>query len=201
MGFIPHVYDRGNPDPFEYLEIKYEGQNGSGYASFTVKEGAPEGVNTLSWDYTPVSDLKNGDTIEVTVSYWSESEEDTNNDLARNYAIRLTKFKQTYTVEGLEKSDEEKAAEESEESEESSESEESQESEESAESEESSESEESQDPAAAADIIGTYKLDSSLTVGSAPLEIVYKEVEGTCSVTYRLSDYYGNYYWLPAWIA
>ena len=147
-------------DPFEYLEIKYEGQNGSGYASFTVKEGAPEGVNTLSWDYTPESDLKNGDTIEVTVSYWSESEEDTNNDLARNYAIRLTKFKQTYTVEGLEKSDEEKAAEESEESEESSESEESQESEESAESEESSESEESQDPAAAADIIGTYKLDS-----------------------------------------
>lgn len=21
MGFIPHVYDRGNPDPFEYLEV------------------------------------------------------------------------------------------------------------------------------------------------------------------------------------
>ena len=44
-----------------------------------------------------------------------------------------------------------------------------------------------------------YKLGEPLTVGSDGLEIIYHELDANCSVTYRLTDIYSNYYWTPAW--
>ena len=44
-----------------------------------------------------------------------------------------------------------------------------------------------------------YKLGQPLTVGSEGLELVYHALDkASYSVTYRLTDIYGNYYWTPA---
>jgi len=47
----------------------------------------------------------------------------------------------------------------------------------------------------------TYKLGDPLTVKGTP-EIVYYALDNAqCSVTYRLTDIYNNYFWTPAWVA
>ena len=47
----------------------------------------------------------------------------------------------------------------------------------------------------------SYRLGDPLTVGAGGLEVLYYELDNvTCSVTCRLTDIYGNYFWTPAWI-
>ncbi len=45
-----------------------------------------------------------------------------------------------------------------------------------------------------------YRVGEPLTVGADGLEITYKTVtDADFSVTWRLTDIYGNQFWLPAW--
>ena len=47
-----------------------------------------------------------------------------------------------------------------------------------------------------------YKLGEPLTVGADGLEILYYALDNVnCSVTWRLTDIYGNHFWTPAWNA
>ena len=52
------------------------------------------------------------------------------------------------------------------------------------------------------DFDSAYTLGESFTVGADGLNVVYKALDNeNFSVTYRISDYFGNFYWLPAWNA
>ena len=45
-----------------------------------------------------------------------------------------------------------------------------------------------------------YRVNEPLTVGAEGLSIEYLKIENTdCSVTWKLTDIYGNHFWLPAW--
>ena len=47
----------------------------------------------------------------------------------------------------------------------------------------------------------TYKLGAPLTVGADGLTLASMALDNeNISVTYRLTDIYGNHYWTPAWI-
>ena len=47
-----------------------------------------------------------------------------------------------------------------------------------------------------------YRIGDPLTVGADGLELTYLALDNTdCSVTWRVTDMYGNHYWLPAWTA
>ena len=47
----------------------------------------------------------------------------------------------------------------------------------------------------------TYKLGDPLTVKGTPEVIYYALDNQKCSVSYRLTDIYNNYFWTPAWEA
>ncbi|MBQ7432441.1 MAG: peptidase C11 [Lachnospiraceae bacterium] len=52
------------------------------------------------------------------------------------------------------------------------------------------------------DYTDSYYLGDTITVDADGLKLVNMNIgDFTCSVTYRLTDVYGNHYWTPAWIS
>ena len=78
-------------DPFDYLEVTFEGQDPNGYANLQTLEGSP--IDGINYTASSTSYLSNGDVITVTASI------DEQTCLDNGY-ILVTNEKE-YTVEGL----------------------------------------------------------------------------------------------------
>lgn len=78
-------------DPFEYLEVTYEGVEQAGYINLQTISGSP--IDDVTYSATKTSNLSNGDIITITASCDEET------CLEQGY--QLTSNEKEYTVEGL----------------------------------------------------------------------------------------------------
>lgn len=85
-------------DPFEGIEVTFEGISSDGTASIAGTPKAKE-AEKLSYDFDEKNDLKNGDTITVTVS--ADYTEDVIEYCINNYGKIPSPLEKTFTVEGL----------------------------------------------------------------------------------------------------
>lgn len=81
-------------DPFEKVEIQYEGVAPYGYA-YIASTGKEAYVQDLWYQMEPEGDLSNGDTVRVYISGYDEEY------FAEQYGIGFSGTEKTYTVSGL----------------------------------------------------------------------------------------------------
>ena len=83
-----------NPyDPFEDLSVSFYGMDGTGNLSINYNNSYP-----LSFNADPSENLKNGDTIDVEITFSDDYDLDS---LVAEYHIMPTRLQNTYTVTGL----------------------------------------------------------------------------------------------------
>ena len=85
-------------DPFEGLELIFEGMNGSGYISSLNVENCDPACENIYYDYPWDSDLSNGDEVLITI----DEDDYTSEWFAEEYGKVPNVFEKTFTVSGLE---------------------------------------------------------------------------------------------------
>ncbi len=84
----------GSFDPFEYLDLSFEGNNGHGWAILDTKNNPYD--YSFYYNADPIQDLTNGDTITVTCVLSGDE-----SGFVREYGVRPTSLSKTFQVEGL----------------------------------------------------------------------------------------------------
>lgn len=82
-------------DPFEKIEIGYNGISSEGYISVETPADSEEYIQNLWYSVEPDYNLSNGDTVRVSINNYDEEY------YAEEYGIGFSSTEKTYTVSGL----------------------------------------------------------------------------------------------------
>ena len=81
----------GSVDPFEFIDVKFEGQSPDISLITSLKDGAPEYMHTVEISPSKTSGISEGEEIEITLNYSPDQ-------MTNNYGVSLNPTKKTFTA-------------------------------------------------------------------------------------------------------
>lgn len=89
-------------NPFDYLDVEYEGTSPNVQVVLSTKEDCPEVIETIGFQYDVEGYLKDGDKFKVTISSeYGEEDSESAVYVRSHYGCELTETEKEYTVENV----------------------------------------------------------------------------------------------------